>query len=101
LFFFTFLRRGNRGYRISRDHKPLLPEEIERIQSNGGFVAMGRVNGSDVFYCYFFFLAILAVSRAFGDHAIKNLVISDPYIAENEIMEGFFSSDFCFKYFNR
>jgi hypothetical protein len=33
----------------------MLPEEIERIQSNGGFVAMGRVNGGIILVIIIFF----------------------------------------------
>jgi protein phosphatase PTC1 len=65
--------RAGAGIRLSFDHKPSLPEEVERISSAGGFVAMGRVNG------------ILAVSRALGDHMMKKFVICDPFIHELEL----------------
>ncbi|KAH7831960.1 putative protein phosphatase 2C-related protein [Monocercomonoides exilis] len=66
----TVLVRNGTGKRLSFDHKPNLPEEVERIQAAGGFVAMGRVNG------------VLAVSRALGDIAMKKYVTSDPYVSE-------------------
>lgn len=45
----------------SHDHKPVLPEERERILHAGGSVMISRVNGS------------LAVSRALGDYAYKSV----------------------------
>lgn len=45
----------------TRDHKPALPAERERIQKAGGSVMIQRVNGS------------LAVSRALGDYEYKNV----------------------------
>ncbi|KAL1114785.1 hypothetical protein AAG570_007609 [Ranatra chinensis] len=45
----------------TRDHKPIVPSEKERIQNAGGTVMIQRVNGS------------LAVSRALGDYEYKNV----------------------------
>ncbi|KAI4487950.1 hypothetical protein M0802_011654 [Mischocyttarus mexicanus] len=45
----------------TRDHKPFLAAEKERIQNAGGSVMIQRVNGA------------LAVSRALGDYEYKNL----------------------------
>ena len=45
----------------TRDHKPVVPAEKERIQKAGGSVMVQRVNGS------------LAVSRALGDYEYKNV----------------------------
>ena len=44
---------------LSKDHKPELPEDRQRIMKAGGQVVDGRVNGS------------LALSRAFGDFDFK------------------------------
>jgi len=62
------------GLRVSFDHKPNLPEEVERIRNASGFVAGNRVNG------------ILSVSRALGDHAMKNFVISKPFFLETVLL---------------
>lgn len=45
--------------RLTKDHTPSTPREIDRIRRSGGHVFNNRVNGS------------LAVSRALGDHCLK------------------------------
>jgi serine/threonine protein phosphatase PrpC len=45
LIFFHFFHK-TQAYNLSRDHKPELEAERERIRSAGGFVLMGRVNGN-------------------------------------------------------
>ncbi|PNY03507.1 putative protein phosphatase 2C 8-like protein [Trifolium pratense] len=56
---------------LSRDHKPDLPDERERIEAAGGRVI--NWNGSRV-------LGVLATSRSIGDHCMKPFVISQPEI---------------------
>jgi len=63
----TILCRDGKAIRVSKDHKPGLLEEEQRIRELGGHVQDGRVNGK------------LAVSRALGDFHMRPYVISDPY----------------------
>ncbi|KAH7818308.1 putative Protein phosphatase 2C [Monocercomonoides exilis] len=72
----SVLISGGQSHRLSLDHKPTLPTEIERIEEAGGLVVLGRVSG------------VLAVSRALGDHVMKQFVISDPFVSEAEVKEG-------------
>ena len=51
---------------LSDDHKPSREDEAKRIQAAGGCVWHGRVQG------------VLGVSRAFGDHALKQWVPAEP-----------------------
>jgi len=51
-------------WRVSKDHRPNDPSEVRRVESEGGFVARGRVAGQ------------LGVSRALGDHSLKGLGVS-------------------------
>ncbi|XP_062223902.1 probable protein phosphatase 2C 11 isoform X2 [Phragmites australis] len=53
------ISRGGQAYNLSRDHKPELAAERERILKAGGFIHMGRVNGS------------LNLTRAIGDMEFK------------------------------
>lgn len=61
-------REGEGAIRLTRDHRIKDAGEAQRVKANGGFIAMNRVNG------------ILAVSRALGDHLLKEVIISKPYI---------------------
>eukprot|EP00210_Caulerpa_lentillifera_P000851 g824.t1 len=60
------LCRNGVAVRLTRDHKPHVEEERERIEQNGGFVintyGCSRVNG------------FLAISRAIGDHLIPTVI---------------------------
>ncbi|CAM0953000.1 unnamed protein product [Alopecurus aequalis] len=53
------ISRKGQAHDLSRDHKPALATERERIYNAGGFVVAGRVNGS------------LNLTRAIGDMELK------------------------------
>lgn len=63
------------GTRLSFDHRAEDEEEQQRIKEAGGFIARNRV------------LGILAVSRSFGDHGMKDFVIASPYCTETELTD--------------
>lgn len=66
------LCRAGSPYRLSRDHKPELRDERERIQRLGGKIL--DFNGTRV-------MGLLAMTRAFGDHVLRDVgVIPDPEI---------------------
>jgi len=69
------LSRNYQAQRLTYDHKASDPKEAKRIQDTGGFIAYNRVNG------------ILSVTRALGDHAMKEWVVCDPYYTEVTITE--------------
>nr|TKR97364.1 hypothetical protein D5086_0000213570 [Populus alba] len=53
------ISRKGQAYEMSKDHKPGLEVERERIRNAGGFIVVGRVNGT------------LNLSRAIGDTEFK------------------------------
>lgn len=59
--------------RLSFDHKPGNPDERKRIEQAGGAVINQRV------------LGVLAVSRALGDHELKNLVTCKPHMLTTDL----------------
>lgn len=72
----AILIRGGKGIRLTFDHKASDPEEAKRITDAGGFIGRGnRVNG------------VLAISRALGDHMLKenDVVTAAPFCNSIEI----------------
>jgi len=70
------VRKDGSVVRLSRDHKPGMPDETRRITELGGKViywGRWRVEG------------LLAVSRAIGDSSLKPYVTSEPEICEYDI----------------
>eukprot|EP00803_Ostreobium_quekettii_P004875 evm.model.scf_1630.5 EVM.evm.TU.scf_1630.5 scf_1630:14575-16489(-) len=66
------LSRGGKEYRLTRDHKPELEDEQERIRNCGGKVL--DFNGKRV-------MGLLAMSRAFGDHCLRDVgVVAEPEV---------------------
>ncbi|KAL4445573.1 hypothetical protein ABPG74_006124 [Tetrahymena malaccensis] len=62
------------AHNVTIEHKASNPREIERIKKAGGSVIYDRVAG------------VLAVSRAFGDHSLRNFgVIAQPDITRMEL----------------
>lgn len=61
--------------RLTVDHKPEMPEEKAYIESHGGFVENGRVNG------------ILAISRCLGDSSLGEVINPTPFIKQTDINE--------------
>ena len=53
---------------LSKDHKASDPEEVQRIERQGGAVLSGRING------------YLAVGRALGDYNFRPFVSEIPFI---------------------
>lgn len=58
------------AYRLSKDHRASDPSEQRRIRRCGGIIYNDRV------------FAVLSITRALGDHQLKDYVIPQPYTAE-------------------
>ena len=70
------LCRDGKAERLTYDHKASDRSEQERVQACGGWISMNRVHG------------VLAVSRALGDHAMKQSVISQPHFWKGQLSDG-------------
>eukprot|EP00542_Grammatophora_oceanica_P021418 CAMPEP_0194046474 /NCGR_PEP_ID=MMETSP0009_2-20130614/21141_1 /TAXON_ID=210454 /ORGANISM="Grammatophora oceanica, Strain CCMP 410" /LENGTH=508 /DNA_ID=CAMNT_0038691777 /DNA_START=385 /DNA_END=1911 /DNA_ORIENTATION=+ len=70
------VRKDGSVVRLSRDHKPGMPDETKRITELGGRViywGRWRVEG------------LLAVSRAIGDASLKPYITSEPEVCEYDV----------------
>lgn len=61
--------------RLTYDHRSEDESEQQRIKDAGGFITRSRV------------LGILAVTRSFGDHGMKDFVCAEPYTSETDLNE--------------
>ncbi|KAK1571565.1 hypothetical protein Q3G72_019238 [Acer saccharum] len=74
----TVISKAGKAIALSDDHKPDRPDERKRIEDAGGDVTYTdtwRVED------------VLAMSRAFGDRMLKQFVVSEPEIQDQEIDE--------------
>ncbi|XP_051121909.1 probable protein phosphatase 2C 76 isoform X2 [Andrographis paniculata] len=72
----TIISKAGRAIALSEDHKPNRSDERKRIESAGGIIMWAgtwRVGG------------VLAMSRAFGNRLLKQFVVAEPEIQEQEI----------------
>ncbi|KAL7183640.1 hypothetical protein ACSBR2_025932 [Camellia fascicularis] len=76
----TVISKAGKAIALSEDHKPNRSDERKRIESAGGVVTWAgtwRVGG------------VLAMSRAFGNRMLKQFVVAEPEIQDQEIYEEF------------
>ncbi|KAF3334987.1 putative protein phosphatase 2C 52 isoform X1 [Carex littledalei] len=74
----AIISKAGKAIPLSDDHKPNRRDERERIESAGGVVMWAgtwRVGG------------VLAMSRAFGNRLLKQFVVAEPEIQEEEITD--------------
>ncbi|KAM0014307.1 putative protein-serine/threonine phosphatase [Helianthus debilis subsp. tardiflorus] len=74
----TIISKAGKAIPLSEDHKPNRSDERERIENAGGVVMWAgtwRVGG------------VLAMSRAFGNRMLKQFVVAEPDIQEQELGE--------------
>lgn len=62
------LCRDGTAVELTQSTRPSHPTERVRVESAGGFVSCGRING------------VLNVSRAFGDHGMKAVITRTPHV---------------------
>ena len=66
------LARGNKAERLSIDDNCMNQDEVDRIKNSGGLILNNRVGG------------VLAVTRAFGDHALDKVgLTAAPHILKH------------------
>ncbi|KAF8042883.1 hypothetical protein BT93_A1265 [Corymbia citriodora subsp. variegata] len=76
----TVISKAGKAIPLSEDHKPNRSDERKRIENAGGVVMWAgtwRVGG------------VLAMSRAFGNRMLKQFVVAEPEIQDQEIDEEF------------
>ncbi|XP_039069572.1 probable protein phosphatase 2C 76 isoform X2 [Hibiscus syriacus] len=76
----TIISKAGKAIPLSEDHKPNRSDEQKRIENAGGVVVWAgtwRVGG------------VLAMSRAFGNRMLKQYVVAEPDIQDQEIDEEF------------
>lgn len=61
--------------RLTMDHTPSVESEANRIIEKKGFIRDGRVND------------MIAITRALGDHCMKEWIIGEPHIYGQEITD--------------
>ncbi|XP_068664721.1 probable protein phosphatase 2C 52 isoform X2 [Aristolochia californica] len=74
----AIISKAGRAIALSDDHKPNRSDERKRIENAGGVVMWAgtwRVGG------------VLAMSRAFGNRMLKQFVVAEPEIQEQEVDE--------------
>ncbi|KAG8390393.1 hypothetical protein BUALT_Bualt01G0078700 [Buddleja alternifolia] len=72
----TIISKAGKAIALSEDHKPNRSDERKRIENAGGVVMWAgtwRVGG------------VLAMSRAFGNRMLKQFVVAEPEIQEQEV----------------
>ncbi|CAN6444400.1 unnamed protein product [Victoria cruziana] len=72
----TVISKAGKAIPLSQDHKPNRSDERRRIENAGGVVLWAgtwRVGG------------VLAMSRAFGNRLLKQFVVAEPEIQEEEV----------------
>lgn len=77
-FYYDVMMFFYQAYNLSRDHKPELEAERDRILKAGGFIHAGRVNGS------------LNLSRAIG--AVHFSIVTFSLLADPEKSQDYFVS---------
>jgi protein phosphatase PTC1 len=70
----AILSRDDGVSRLTFDHKPTEESEAQRVISSGAFIRDGRVNG------------MIGITRALGDHCMKQWIISTPHITAVELL---------------
>lgn len=71
----AILSRAGGVERLTFDHKPTVESEAQRLIAGGAFIRDGRVNG------------MIGITRAMGDHCMKQWIISTPHVQATELQD--------------